>query len=151
MSGRSNPFEDLEEMIERMSRQFEESMGGAEIEGLPGRGDNTSIDVADRGDEFVVTADLPGYRKADIDVTLRGDQLQIRGEREEASEEGDDEGEEGRYIRKERRHESVSRSVSLPGEVDEESVSAQYRNGVLTVTLPKRGVAGDDSHQIDIS
>ena len=134
-------------MIERMSRQFEESMGGAEIEGLPGRGDSTSIDVADRGDEFVVTADLPGYRKADIDVTLRGDRLQIRGEREEASEEG----EEGRYIRKERRHESVSRSVSLPSEVDEESVSAQYRNGVLTVTLPKRGVAGDDSHQIDIS
>jgi HSP20 family protein len=147
MSGRSNPFEDLEEMIERMSRQFEASMGGAGMEQLTGGG--ASVDVADRGDQFVVTADLPGYRKEDRDVTLRGDQLQIRGEREESSEEGD--GDEGHYIRKERRHESVSRSVSLPEAVEEESVSAQYRNGVLTVTLPKRGVAGDDSHQIDIS
>jgi HSP20 family protein len=145
MTGRRNPFEDLEEMIERMSRQFEESMGGVGMEELPGRG-GASIDMADHGDELVVTADLPGFNKEDIEVTLRGDQLQISAELEEASEEGD----EGHYIRKERRHKSVSRSLSLPEEVEEESVSAQYKNGVLTVTLPKRVAEGGDSHQIDI-
>lgn len=150
MAGRKNPFEDLEEMIERMSRQFEQSMGGAGMEGLPGRGGGASIDVADHGEEFVVTADLPGYQKEDIEVTLRGEQLQIRAEREEASEESDGDGQEGQYIRKERRHKSVSRSVSLPEEVEEDSVSAQYQNGVLTVTLPKRTAEGGDSHQIDI-
>ncbi len=132
-------------MIERMSRQFEESMGGIE---MGGERSGASIDVADHGEEFVVTADLPGFRKEDIDVTLRGERLQIRAEREESSEEGD--GDEGRYIRKERRHESVSRSVMLPEEVDEEAVSGQYRNGVLTVTLPKTSAGEGDSHRIDI-
>ncbi|WP_135854736.1 Hsp20/alpha crystallin family protein [Halorussus salinus] len=145
MAGRKNPFEDLEQMIERMSRQFEESMGG-EIAGQLGGG--ASVDVADRGDEFVVTADLPGFRKEDIDVTLRGDHLQIRAETEQETEEEGDE--EGRYIRKERRHQSVNRTVTFPEEVDDGNVAAEYRNGVLTVTVGKLAAGGEDSHSIDI-
>ena len=145
MAGRRNPFEELEEMLQRMSRQFEESMGGSELGQLAGGG--AAVDVADRGDEYVVSADLPGYRKADIDVSLRGDQLHIRAEREDAAEES----EAGRYLRKERRHRSVDRSVSLPEPIDEEDVAAECRNGVLTVTLPKQRAGGGDSHQIDIS
>lgn len=138
-------------MMNRMSRQLEESMGGSELEQLTG-GDGAAIDVADQGDEFVVTADLPGFQKEEIDVSLRGDELRIRAEREhEREESGGDEPDEGRYIRKERRHQSVSRSVTLPDSVDEENVSAQYRNGVLTVTLPKMHAEEGDSHQIDIS
>ena len=137
-------------MMNRMSRQFEESMGGSGMgmEQLTGGQANAAVDVADRGDELVVTADLPGYTKEDIDVTLRGETLRITAEQRQESEEGDG---DGRYIRKERRHKSVSRSVSLPEEVDEEGVSADYRNGVLTVTLPKAGAGEDDSHRIDIS
>ena|SRR6056297_1897930 len=146
MAGRKNPFEDLEEMIDRMSRQFEESMGGGAMEKLGGGG--ASIDVADRGEEFVVTADLPGYRKEDIDVTLRGDHLQIRAETEQETEESDDE--DGQYIRKERSHRAVNRSVTFPEDVDEESVAAEYRNGVLTVTLQKVVAGDEDSHSIDI-
>ncbi|UPV75763.1 Hsp20/alpha crystallin family protein [Halorussus limi] len=146
MAGRKNPFEDLEEMIERMSRQFEQSMGGGAMEQLSGSG--ASVDVADHGDEFVVTADLPGYQKEDIDVTLRGDHLQIRAETQQETEDSDDE--DGQYIRKERRHRSVNRSVTFPEEVDEENVSAQYRNGVLTVTLQKLTAGDGDSHSIDI-
>lgn len=139
-------------MMNRMSRQFEESMGGSELGQLTG-GDGTSIDVADHGDEFVVTADLPGYETEDIDLSLRGDELRIDAEREQESETSDEDGEGGtaRYIRKERRHQSVSRAVTLPEQVDEENVSAQYRNGVLTVTLPKMRAEEGDSHQIDIS
>ncbi|WP_128477027.1 Hsp20/alpha crystallin family protein [Halorussus pelagicus] len=146
MSGRKNPFEDLEEMIDRMSRQFEESMGGGAMEKLGGGG--ASIDVADRGEAFVVTADLPGYRKEDIDVTLRGDHLQIRAETEQETEESDDE--DGQYIRKERSHRAVNRTVTFPEDVDEENVAAEYRNGVLTVTLQKLVAGDEDSHSIDI-
>jgi len=135
--------------MNRMSRQFE-GMGGSDLSELTGQRGGTSIDLAERDDEFVVTADLPGFEKDDIGVSLRGDQLRIDAEHEEAREEGD-EDEEGRYIRKERRHQSVSRSISLPGDVDDESVSAQFHNGVLTVTLPKRSADEGDSRQIDIS
>ena len=152
MAGRRNPFREIEEMMNRMSHQFEESMGSSDLPQLAG-GDGPSIDVADRDDEFVVTADLPGYRTEDIDLTLRGDELRITAEREQESETSDEEGEGGtpRYIRKERRHQSVSRAVTLPEQVDEENVSAEYRNGVLTVTLPKMHAEESDSHQIDIS
>lgn len=139
-------------MMNRMSRQFGGSMGG----GMGPMGDmsqlgggDISMDVADQGDEYVVTADLPGFEKEDIDVTLQGDQLRIEAEHSSETEEGDES--DGEYLRKERRHQSTSRSVSLPEEVDEESVSAQYRNGVLTVTLPKAAAEESDSTNIDIS
>ena len=136
-------------MMNRMSRQFEESMGGPDLSQLTG-GTGTSIDVADHDDEFVVTADLPGFQKDEIDVSLRGDRLHVEADHEQEREEtgGED---ETRYLRKERRHQSVSRSVTLPEDVDEENVSATYRNGVLTVTLPKLHVESDESHRIDVS
>ena len=143
-------------MMNRMSRQLEESMGGSELGQLTGGG-GAAVDVADHGDELVVTADLPGFTTEEIDLTLRGDELRIRAEREQEREEsrggeaGDAGADETRYIRKERRHQSVSRAVMLPEEVDEENVSAEYRNGVLTVTLPKVHAGEDDSHRIDIS
>ena len=137
-------------MFDRMGRQFEESMGGmGGMDDLSGMGEQMSMDVADHGEEYVVTADLPGFEKEDIDVSLREDQLTIRAEHAEEREEGD-EG-DGQYLRKERRHQSTRRSVTLPGEVDEQGVSAQYRNGVLTVTLPKATADDEgDSHSIDI-
>lgn len=148
MTGRKNPFEEIEEMMNRMGRQFEESMGKSELDRLTrGRG-RAAVDVADRDDELVVTVDLPGYRTEDIDLTLREDQLHVDAEREEEAEEADEE--DGRYIRKERRHESVSRSIHLPEAVDEENAAAQFQNGVLTVTLPKEREGEDDSHRIDI-
>ncbi|MFC4548889.1 MULTISPECIES: Hsp20/alpha crystallin family protein [Halorussus] len=150
MDRRRNPFKEIEEMFDRMGRQFEESMGGMGGMGdMSGMGEQMSMDVADHGEEYVVTADLPGFEKEDIEVSLREDQLTIRAEHAEEREEGDES--DGQYLRKERRHQSTSRSVTLPGEVDEQGVSAQYRNGVLTVTLPKATSDDGDSHSIDIS
>jgi len=151
MAKRRNPFEELEEMIDRMSRQFEESMGGSDWQSTLG-GREVAVDVADRGDEYVATADLPGFAEDDIEVTVRDDVLRIEADREETSEESEesDESDEGRYIRRERRHQSASRSVTLPDAVEAEGAAARYHNGVLTVTLPKAG-DHDESHQIDIS
>lgn len=132
-------------MMNRMSRQVEESMGGSELGTLTGGG--AAVDVADREGELVVTADLPGFRLEDIDLTLRDDELHVEAEHREESEES---GEDGHYIRKERRHQSVSRSVTLPEPVDGENASAQFQNGVLTVTLPKKH-GGEESTRIDVS
>ena len=135
-------------MMNRMSKQFEQSMGGSGMGQLTGGQGGAAIDVADHGEELVVTADVPGFEKDDIDVTLRGETLRISAEQQQESEEGDG---DGQYIRKERRHKSVSRSVTLPEEVDEENVSAEYHNGVLTVTLPKLSAGEGESQHIDIS
>lgn len=143
MTSRRNPFEELERLFDRMSDQFEGGDWSPGLSGLQGLG--VAVDVADRGDQFVVTADLPGFDKEEIDVQLRGDTLQLSAEREEATEEA----EEGRYVRRERRTEAASRSVTLPEEVDQDGVSAEYQNGVLTVTLPKAQAAAE-SHRIEV-
>jgi HSP20 family protein len=137
---RGNPFDEFERMLERMNRQLGEFEGGVNVR----TGSSASVDVADQGEEFRVTVDLPGYETDDVDLTLTNDTLRIEAQREEATEEDDEQ-----YIRKERRRQSISRSVSLPEPVDEEAVSATYNNGVLTVTLPKQYGDGD-GRQIEI-
>lgn len=114
-------------MVERMNRQLESAVGS----GVPAT-TTTSIDVVDEGDAFAVTADLPGFEKEDIDVRLDGNRLTVAAERD-SEEEATDEN----YVRRERRRQSVNRSVMLPDDVVESEVSASYRNGVLTVRLPK--------------
>ncbi len=130
-----------------MSRQFEQPMGESDWQSTLGDGE-VSVDVADRDDEYVATADLPGFAEDDIEVTIRDDVLRIEAEHEESTA-ADEDTDEGRYIRRERRHQSASRSVTLPEPVEAASATARYHNGVLTVTLPKAG--DQDSHRIDIS
>ncbi|SDM04842.1 HSP20 family protein [Halogranum gelatinilyticum] len=154
MMRRSNPFDfsELDRMFERMSRQFEDmnrqlgSWEGNVGEMVSHRG--MAIDVAEHDDSLVVVADLPGFEKDDIDLTVAGQTLTIVAEREMASESGDEESE---YLRRERRSESIRRSIRLPVDVDEEGASASYQNGVLTVSLPKfQADDEDDSHHIDV-
>lgn len=125
-----NPFEELERLFRRMSRQFEEATDEWEpgVES-PGRID---LDVVEREDAYEVSADLPGFEKDDVDVRLSGRTLRIEAEREEREERED----EGTYLQQERRR-SVSRAVTLPEPVDADAVSASYENGVLTVTVPR--------------
>lgn len=133
MSRRKSPFDDLEEFFERFSRQFEGQSGfDQDVFGMGGA-NRMSIDLADTDEEFVVTADTPGFSKEEIDVRVSGRTLTIEANRDERSEEGDE-----TYLRSERHSESLRRTVQLPEPVDEEDVSATYKNGVLTITLPKR-------------
>jgi HSP20 family protein len=137
---RRNPFDELEEMFERMSEQFERGTFGDLGMGM----EAMAVDLADHGDEFVVTADVPGYDKDDIKVTISDNRLKIAAERDETTKE---EGEQ--YLRQERRHESMRRTLTLPEGVDEENITAKCRNGVLTVTLPKEHVT-ESGKTIDI-
>ena len=90
-------------------------------------------DVLDEGDSFAVRADLPGYDSDDIDVQLaEGRTLTISAEQTEESEVTD-----GNFVQRERRTQSLSRTVTLPEPVTESETTATYEDGVLTVTLPK--------------
>jgi HSP20 family protein len=138
-----NPF-DVQEMLDRMTRQAEEGL----LRGAGANLQSVAVDVAEDDEEYVVTADLPGYGTDEIEPTVQDDRLKLEAS---TAQEEEHESERGgmRYHRRERRQKSVSRTVKLPGDVDEEAVSASYANGVLTVALPKReGTSG--GRQIDI-
>jgi HSP20 family protein len=147
MSSRSNPFEEIERFFERMNRQFEESSRVWESDGPFGRWTSESepmaIDLVEHDDEFVVTADLPGFERGDVEIQVTDRTVRIEAEREETVEEEDEQ-----YLRQERRHESTRRSVRLPDEVDTGGVKARMNNGVLRITLPK--VEAEEARTIEI-
>jgi HSP20 family protein len=136
---RRNPFDELEDMFDRMSRQLETGELG-EFNAVP-------VDMQDHGDEYTVVADLPGYDVDDIDLTFADGDLRIDASRDDAVEESDEDA--GTYVHRER-SESVSRTVRVPDPVVEDEISASYDTGTLTVTLPKRSESVD-GHSIDIT
>jgi HSP20 family protein len=93
-----------------------------------------ALDVEDKGNAFIVKAEIPGIRPDDIEIEIHNGQLMIRGEKREEKEEKD---EERKYYYRERSFGSFSRTVSLGEEVDPDKVKAEYRDGILTVTLEK--------------
>jgi HSP20 family protein len=139
---RYTPFDDL---FERMSRGFGD-MGMDMDMDMHSRA--FDVDITDADDEVVVTADIPGFDREELDVNVTGRTLSIRASHDdETRDEGDERG--GTYVRRERRSRSTARSIGLPADVDEDAASATYRNGVLTVRLPKVDVS-DDARHIDV-
>jgi len=91
------------------------------------------VDIMEEEDKIIVTTDLPGVEKEDIELNLKEDLLEINakcGKEEE-------ETEKGGYFRKERSYTRYYRAIRLPTGVSEENAKAKMENGVLTVTLPK--------------
>lgn len=101
------------------------------------------VDIKETPDSFIVEAEMPGYESDEINVETRGDRLVISAERRnEINEER-----EG-YVRRERRFGSLSRQFYLGNNVDTNNIKAQYRNGVLRITMPK--IERDDSQRRQI-
>ncbi|ADQ68288.1 molecular chaperone [Halogeometricum borinquense DSM 11551] len=149
MMRRSPTFDEIESMFERMARQFDEmghQFGGSN---LMSASYGMDIDVRDSDEEFVVVADLPGLEKDDIDLSVTERTLTISASRE-MNEETESDTESREFLRRERRHESMHRTIRLPENVIADDATASYTNGVLSVTLPKRSVESDDSHRINI-
>jgi HSP20 family protein len=89
------------------------------------------LDVTEAADDFVVKASLPGIRPEDVQTTILGDTLTIRGESKAEEENGHD------WLLRERRSGSFQRSVRMGTPIDADRASAQFEDGVLTLTLPK--------------
>lgn len=138
-----DPFAEMERLLDRMNRQFDE-FGDWDPTETGERGASTPTDLVEHDDEFVVTVDLPGFEKDDVEIRVADHTLRIAADRDESASE-----EEEAYLRRERRRRSVRESVRLPDEVDKEAVSARMRNGVLTVTLPRLDV--EEERTVEIS
>jgi len=91
-----------------------------------------AVDVLEGKDNLTVKAELPGFKREDLDVSIHENNLIISGERK-----SDEERKEGEFYRSERFYGRFHRSIPLPGTVDAEKIHARYRDGVLTITLPK--------------
>ena len=90
-------------------------------------------DVLDKGDKFVLEAELPGFQKEDIDIHVEGNTLTISAQHKEESEEKKD----GKFVRRERKYGSFTRSFDI-SDIDQAKINASYDNGILSVELPKQ-------------
>jgi HSP20 family protein len=90
------------------------------------------VDVYQTEDEVVVKASVPGIKPEDIDISVTGDTLSIRGEVQQEEEE-----QKGQYHLRERVYRSFARSLTLPSSVDPDKAQAEFKDGVLKLTLPK--------------
>ncbi|KVF75842.1 heat-shock protein Hsp20 [Burkholderia sp. FL-7-2-10-S1-D7] len=96
------------------------------------------IDVTENDKTYTVKAELPGVAKDDIDVQVTGNTVSINAKIERNTEQKNGE----RVIRRERYSGAISRSFSLPGDIDDASATAAYQDGVLSLTLPKKAQIG---------
>jgi len=130
-------FDPLNEMIslrQAMDRLFEDSfispLTWRSVEGDSSL--NPALDVHQTGDEIVVSASLAGVKPEDVQITLTGQTLQIRGEIR-----ADEEVKRDQYLYRERRYGSFNRQLQLPVHVEGEQAQATFENGVLTLRIPK--------------
>lgn len=91
-----------------------------------------ALDVSEREDAVVVQAEIPGMKREDLDISVQDSHLTLSGEKKES-----EEHKEGEFYHSERRYGTFRREIPLPVGVDADNVEATYRDGVLTVTLPK--------------
>lgn len=125
-----DPFRDLE----NLERSF--------FGGMP----EFRTDIRDAEDHYLIEADLPGFRKEDIRVDLDGDTLTVSAERKRENEEKDD---KGNYLRRERVYGSVSRSFDVSA-VKSEEIKVGYKDGVLSLILPKKTPSVPASRRLEI-
>lgn len=127
---RWDPFEEIRRTQDRLNQLFEDFMPMEEWGG--GKVFTPAVDIKEEEDKLVVTTDLPGINKEDVEINLKEDMLEISaktGKEKETEEEG--------YLRRERAYTQFYRAVRLPTSVKEEGSTAKMESGVLTITLPK--------------
>jgi HSP20 family protein len=128
-----DPFAAIENQMRRYFDDFFEGFDLAPFgKGFQEGGLTPKVDVAETKDAIHIMADLPGMSEKDIEVTLSDGHLHIRGEKHTEKEDKDK-----NFHRIERTFGSFQRSIALPAEVDDKKVDASFKNGVLTIVLPK--------------
>jgi HSP20 family protein len=133
---RWEPFRDLVSLQERMNRLFEESFRGARGSGEEDASLSSwapAVDIYEHDGSIVLKAELPGVSPKDVDVRVENNVLTLRGERK-----FENDVKKESYHRVERSYGSFLRSFTLPNVVDTDRIKAEYKDGVLRLTLPKK-------------
>jgi len=123
---RWDPFRELQREMGRLFQSLEPLQSVRHVHHYP------PLNLHDAGDRYILSAQLPGITPADIDLTITGETLTLRGERTRAEGVKDDS-----YRRQERPMGRWARTITLPDRVDSTQVAASFSNGILTVSLPK--------------
>ncbi|MFC6722821.1 Hsp20/alpha crystallin family protein [Halobium palmae] len=131
MSSPNTPYDDFDRILDTLRTA---------LTGLPFAPESNyltspttiDLDVADDSDEFVVTADVPGFTKDEIEITVSGNELRIHAEHEDPYDSFDE------YLLQERNRDPETRMYLLPEPVDPTRASSRFNNGILTIRLPKR-------------
>jgi HSP20 family protein len=143
MLTRYDPFRDLFRLQDVLSRNFDDRLGASSGESV---GWAPACDIFEDGDGVTVRFELAGVDPKDVDIRFENGVLTMRGERKLEKEEKKES-----YHRIEMQYGSFSRSFSLPGTVDVEKIRAESKNGVLTVSLPKKAEAKPRPIQVKVS
>ncbi len=131
---RYDPFRDLKNLQEEVNRLFTGNAGRSfDDEGIARGAWHPSVDIYENKEQIVLEAELPGMTREDFDLSIENNVITLRGERRFEKKEDTD-----NYHRVERAYGSFTRSFTLPNTVSAEGASADYRNGVLRVSIPKR-------------
>jgi len=126
-------FGELDKVFDNFKRDFEHAFAPAfTARPLHLFEATTACDLVDEGDKFVVTADMPGMKKEEINLNVGDDYVDISAEHKESEEE-----KKKKFIRKEHHEVSIHRRLSLPERVKSVDVKATLNNGILTVEIPK--------------
>ena len=128
---RWEPFRDLVTLREAMDRLFEESVVRPQTGRMTPAG-ALAVDMYETDDAIIVKSPIPGIKPQDLDISIVGDTLTIKGETK-----SEEEVKEEHYIRRERRYGSFCRSLAIPLPVVADKAGAEFEDGVLTLTLPK--------------
>jgi HSP20 family protein len=145
---RFDPFRELTAMQDRINRVFGDVYTRRLDDDVLSRGDwAPPVDIFQNDkSEVVIKAEMPGLKREDIDLRVENNTLTIRGERKREAE-----VREEQYHRVERAYGVFTRSFTLPAVVDAGKVSAEYRDGVLTVVLPMREEAKPRQIQVEVN
>lgn len=132
---RWEPFREISRLRREMDRLWEEFFGPSRraFEPLFAETWTPAIDVSETADKVTVKAEVPGIEPKDIEISMVGDTLTIKGEKKAEREE---KGESYHLV--ERSYGSFSRSIRMPAPVDPDKIEATYKNGILTITCPKK-------------
>lgn len=136
------PFEHTDRDLYRSFDNFARDFFGSSNASLPA----FRTDIQDKGESYLLEADLPGFKKEDINLDLKDNILTISATHQEQSEDKD---EKGTYLRRERRYGSFQRSFDVTG-IDASGITAAYENGVLMLTLPKEQPTVPPTRRIEI-
>jgi HSP20 family protein len=146
-AGGEQPLQTLQSELNRVFESLLRTVpgAGAAAGAAPFTGEGPRLDVAETESEIVVGADLPGLEEKDVEVSLAGDLLTIKGERKTESEKR-----LLSYRINERTFGSFSRSIALPAGIDADAISASFKNGVLTITIPRTQEAAQEAKRVAV-
>lgn len=143
---RWEPFRDLLTTQDRFNRLFNETFSRAfGDEELTPQAWMPPVDIYETDDSIVLKAELPGINPDDVEVRVEDNTLYLKGERK-----FEKETQQGNLHRVERSYGTFNRSFALPGSIEADKVQAKYKDGILTLTMPKREEAKPKTIKINV-